>query len=185
MDDLEAPSVQQSSNKTSCKLINTKTGKGISDKNVNENETNVTESTKSQKATNQGPVLSNCSMETHVIESTGNQKTKKQVSLLRLQTILGDKKSLYTFDSYREQLKHNSNDRVIISAYEESIAIIQMEVLKEMTKLRKKLSDWEKQFFIDKLKEPDTEEIMKSVMKDTFEKLQLCKKYLRHWKISI
>ena len=195
MDDLEAPSVQQSSNKTSCKLINTKTGKGISDKSVNENEeicqTNVTESTKSQKATNQGPVLSNCSMETHVIESTGNQKTKKQVSLLkcsislRLQTILGDKKSLYTFDSYREQLKHNSNDRVIISAYEESLAIIQMEVLKEMTKLRKKLSDWEKQFFIDKLKEPDTEEIMKSVMKDTFEKLQLCKKYLRHWKISI
>ena len=76
MDDLEAPSVQQSSNKTSCKLINTKTGKGISDKSVNENEeicqTNVTESTKSQKATNQGPVLSNCSMETHVIESTRN-----------------------------------------------------------------------------------------------------------------
>ena len=103
MNDLEAPSVQQSSNKTSCKLINTKTGKGISDKSVNENEeicqTNVTESTKSQKATNQGPVLSNCSMETHVIESTGNQKTKKQVSLLkcsislRLQTILGDKKA--------------------------------------------------------------------------------------------
>ena len=60
-----------------------------------------------------------------------------------------------------------------------------MEVLKEMTKLRKKLSDWEKQFFIDKLKEPDTEEIMKSVMKDTFEKLQLCKKYFKHWKISI
>ena len=60
-----------------------------------------------------------------------------------------------------------------------------MEVFKETTKLRKKLSDWEKQFFIDKLKELDTEEIMKNVMKDAFEKLQLCKNYHRHWKISI
>ena len=103
MDDVEALYVQQSSNKTSPKLINTKTSKGISDIRVNENEeicqTHVTERTKSRKAANQLPVLSNCSMQTHVIESTGNQKTKKQVSVLkcsislRLQTILGGKKA--------------------------------------------------------------------------------------------
>ena len=105
MDDLEAPSVQQSSHKTSTKLINIKTSKGISDISVNENEgiyqIHVTESTKSQKDINKGPVLSNCSMQIHDIESTGNQKTKKQVSVLkcsislRLKSILGDKIPLH------------------------------------------------------------------------------------------
>ena len=73
---------------------------------------------------------------------------------------------------------------LFIDAYERSIATVQSEMLQEMRNLKKKLYAWEEKFALDKLKEPDTEDIMNSCMKDTFEKLKLCKKYMRHWKIK-
>ena len=71
--------------------------------------------------------------QTNATEGTGNQtETEKQGSVLqlsinlRLQTILRDRKIVCLFNSYCEQLKHKTAENV----------------LQEITKFPRKLSDW-------------------------------------------
>ena len=129
--------------------------------------------------------------------SSGNQQISKKASVQsilplykcsitrRLQQVLGERDILKDFDHHRDLLKYNNQDTELIANYESCLAKVQTAVLHEKTKLSLELEKWEKSFCPKNLKEPSSEDILRSKMKTVFEKINICKTYLKHWKIKV
>ena len=73
---------------------------------------------------------------------------------LKLVSVIGHSEKLKQFDKQRSRLKANSQNNTLIADYEKSLAIIQTEVLSVHGKLSNKFKDWEKDFSVPKVKNP-------------------------------
>ena len=104
----------------------------------------------------------------------------------RLSSIIGHTQNLKVFDKYRSKLKNDPQNSILIADYEKSLAIIQTNVVSIHRKLSTELHDWEKDFFCRHGQEPTIEDIREQKDKDkSFQKIQKCKQFLRHWKIKV
>ena len=102
-----------------------------------------------------------------------------------LSSLLGDTDTLKKFDKARSRLKDSPNSKVLITNYEQSLAKIQTETLGLYNRLSKQFKEWEKNYFMAHDKEPTMSDVSNSNKKELFDKVQKCKKYLKHWKISV
>ena len=102
-----------------------------------------------------------------------------------LSSLLGDTDALKKFDKARSRLKDSPNSKVLITNYEQSLAKIQTETLGLYNRLSKQFKEWEKDYFMAHDKEPTISDVSSSNKKELFDKVQKCKKYLKHWKISV
>ena len=129
--------------------------------------------------------------------SSGNHQISKKASVQsilplyncsitrRLEQVLVERDILKDFEHHRDLLKYNNQDTELIANYKSCLAKVQTAVLHENTKLSLELEKWKKSFCLKDLKEPSNEEILRSKMKTVFEKINICKTYLKHWKIKV
>ena len=73
---------------------------------------------------------------------------------LKLVSAIGHSEKLKQFDKQRSRLKANSQNNTLIADYDKSLTIIQTEVLSVHGKLSNEFKDWEKDFFMPNVKNP-------------------------------
>ena len=121
------------------------------------------------------------------IRSTEPSSSQPLISTLsqNIAQVLGFPSLLYQFDQARCNLKKHPQSKVLVEEYEALLARVQTAILSEHSTLKKKLKEWEKDFFITNLRAPEGGDIDKEGNRSAYNKYKKAKDLLRHWRITI
>ena len=103
----------------------------------------------------------------------------------QLSSILDDSDSLLLFDKARVNVRENDKNHLFIENYEKELAKVQLKVLSKYNEMSEQFKRWEHDFLLKNLREPATDDMMKTSKKELFKKMQLAKKYFKHWKMDV
>ncbi|XP_048587968.1 uncharacterized protein LOC125572131 isoform X1 [Nematostella vectensis] len=102
-----------------------------------------------------------------------------------LKCIPSDSHAVRTLDKARTQLREHPFDKDIQRKYETTLAKIKTTVLSAHSQLKEEVMRWEKTFFLRKCTEPTSDDISEDPkISKVKQKLYLCRKLLKHWKIT-
>lgn len=110
-----------------------------------------------------------------------NTKTTKA-----LQIVLGQTSELVEFDKIKHSLNQNPKSRYLISRYENSVARIQVILLKEVKVLQNIIKDWDKDFFLTHDRLPSNKEYANNnEISQYLKQYKVANKLLQQWGITV
>ena len=133
----------------------------------------------------------NCEEESMHVTVEQHTETPPQVVPLKttlgrnVEFVLGREDVVERLDTFRDQLRNNPKSKFHIHRYESTLAEVQSAVLAAYSTLKREIQSWEKEFFINHMKGPSSEEKHASHQTTKHKKLKRAKDLLSHWNITL